>query len=90
MTEELEVIISKDEKYLLDSKQSAASIFGVGEGRCSWILRNSGDYLPGNTGYDPEAHNPNYQPGVQLIIYFGKKKKKKKRRRLRLMNHIYA
>ena len=35
VTEELEVIISKDEKYLLDSKQSAASIFSFGEGRGS-------------------------------------------------------
>jgi hypothetical protein len=50
MTEELEVIISKYEKYLLNSKQSAASLFGVGEGRGSWILRNSGDYLTDSTG----------------------------------------
>jgi hypothetical protein len=50
MAEELEVIISKDEKYLLDSKQSAASIFSVGEDRGSGILRNSGDYLPDSTG----------------------------------------
>ena len=35
VTEELEVIMSKEEKYLLDSKQSAASIFSVGEGRSS-------------------------------------------------------
>jgi len=43
------VIISNDYKYLLDSKHSAASIFGVGEGRGSWILINSGDYLPDRT-----------------------------------------
>jgi len=46
MAEELEVISSKDEKNLLDSKQFAAYIFSVGEGRGNWILRNSGDYLP--------------------------------------------
>jgi len=50
MTEELEVIISNDEKHSLDSKQSAVSIFGVGEGRGSWILRYSGDYIPDSAG----------------------------------------
>jgi hypothetical protein len=50
VAEELEVIISNDEKYLVDSKQFAAYIFSVGEGRGSWILRNSGDYLPDSTG----------------------------------------
>jgi len=46
VTEELKVIISKD---LLDSKQSATSIIGDGEGRDSWILRKSDDYLSDST-----------------------------------------
>jgi len=50
MIEELEVIISKDENHLLDSKQSTASIFSAGEDRGSWILRKSEDYLPDSTG----------------------------------------
>ena len=46
MTEEFDVMISNDEKQLLDSKQAPVSIFSVGEVGGSRLLRNSDDYLP--------------------------------------------
>jgi hypothetical protein len=50
MTEEMEAKIGTDEKPLVDSKQCAASTFRFGEERGSWILRNSGEYLPKSMG----------------------------------------
>jgi hypothetical protein len=67
-TEELEVIISKDEKHLLDSKQSAASIFRVGEDRAARLSETLANTYQTARSHDTEDQNPNCQHRVQLKI----------------------